>query len=281
MNFLKLSLVLIFIGIGFTSFLFQTGKMQAGKINFPLFSDNFDNNLTRVVAVLDGDTVVLENGKEVRYLGINTTEKEQPYTQEATDFNKKLVLDKMVRLEFDIEKEDRYKRLLAYIWKDGKMVNQEIVENGWAISVGTQPDTKYQYLFDQAQEQAKNNCSGIWQGLCEKNRCVKINDIEKNFQNKEKKSKNNEWIELENFCSFNVSLDNWLLKDNSSSNFYIFKGINLGAGAKLFLYSGCGAENKEKLFWQCPEREYLVWNNSGDQAFLFNEKGLLVDYFGY
>ncbi|MDP2821025.1 MAG: thermonuclease family protein [bacterium] len=277
MNFLKLSLFSIFIVIGFVSFLFQTGKVQTGKINFLLFGDN----LEKITAVLDGDTVVLENGKEIRYLGINTTEKEQPYTEEAADFNRNLVLGKMVRLELDVENEDRYGRLLAYVWKNGELINQKIIESGLAISVGTQPDTKYQYLFDQAQETAKNNCLGIWEGLCEKERCVKIANVEKNYQGREKKNKNNEWIELENFCGRKISLDKWLLKDNSSSNFYIFGGVDLLANAKLFLYSGCGKNSDKKLYWQCPEREYSVWNNSGDQAFLFDEKGLLADYFAY
>jgi micrococcal nuclease len=277
MDFFKLSLIIIFIAIGLVSFIFQTGKIQAGRTGFSLFHDN----LEKITEVLDGDTVVLENGKTVRYLGINTTEKDQPYTQKAADFNKNLVLGKMVRLEFDVENEDRYGRLLAYVWKNGELINQKIVENGWAISVGTQPDTKYQYLFDQAQEKAKNNCLGIWEGLCEKGSCLKIANLEKNYKGKEKKSKNNEWIELENYCNYKISLNGWLLKDNSSSNFYIFGDIDLIAGAKLFLYSGCGKNSDEKLYWQCPEREYLVWNNSEDQAFLFNKKGLLVDYFAY
>ena len=98
MDFFKLSLIIIFIAIGLVSFIFQTWKIQAGRTGFPLFHDN----LEKITEVLDGDTVVLENGKTVRYLGINTTEKDQPYTQKAADFNKNLVLGKMVRLEFDV-----------------------------------------------------------------------------------------------------------------------------------------------------------------------------------
>jgi len=271
----KFLIIILLLLLSLFSFLLQKGKIE---ISF------FQNDLLMVVEVLDGDSIILENGEEVRYLGINTTEFGQPYYKEASEFNKSLVLNKKIRLEFDIEKKDRYGRLLAYVWQDGKFINQRLVEEGFAISVGTQPDVKYQHLFLSAQKQAKNNCKNIWKGLCsfDKNQqCVKIIEIEKNFKNKEKKNKNNEWISFQNFCSKPVNINNWLLKDNSSSNFYIFENIILGAESKLFLYSGCGENKDNKLYWQCPEREYMVWNNSGDQAFLFDNNNLLKSYFNY
>jgi micrococcal nuclease len=88
----------------------------------------------RVNWVIDGDTVVLSNGQKVRYIGINAPElahdghKAEPYGDEAKRFNASLVDRKKVRLEFDKERNDRYERLLAYVFlKDGTFVNAEIL----------------------------------------------------------------------------------------------------------------------------------------------------------
>ena len=66
--------------------------------------------------VIDGDTIVLHDGRKVRYLGINAPENGQPYAREATNFNRRLVSGLPVRLEFDQVREDRHGRLLAYVY---------------------------------------------------------------------------------------------------------------------------------------------------------------------
>ncbi|MGH7410275.1 MAG: thermonuclease family protein, partial [Candidatus Methylomirabilis sp.] len=51
--------------------------------------------------VIDGDTIVLDDGRKVRYLGINAPEHGQPYAREATNLNRRIVSGLSVRLEFD------------------------------------------------------------------------------------------------------------------------------------------------------------------------------------
>src|SRR5690606_2024423 len=74
----------------------------------------------KVVAVLDGDTIVISGGEKVRYTGLNTPESRHPDKlpeycgQEAFEANRRLVAGKTVRLEFDEQRRDRYGRLLAY-----------------------------------------------------------------------------------------------------------------------------------------------------------------------
>src|SRR4030067_982445 len=73
-----------------------------------------------VVKVVDGDTVELENGQKVRYIGIDTPEttlgKNDCYGTEATEKNKELVEGKRVRLEKDISETDKFGRLLRYVY---------------------------------------------------------------------------------------------------------------------------------------------------------------------
>ncbi|OIO81082.1 MAG: hypothetical protein COW11_00515 [Candidatus Omnitrophica bacterium CG12_big_fil_rev_8_21_14_0_65_43_15] len=122
-----------------------------------------------VKRVIDGDTIVLGNNERVRYIGVNTPETHHPkkgieyYGPEAADFNKKLVLGKNVRLEFDVEKYDKYGRTLAYVYLgDGIFVNAELVKLGYARVMSIRPNTRYSELFKRLQQEAKTKRLGLW-----------------------------------------------------------------------------------------------------------------------
>jgi micrococcal nuclease len=122
-----------------------------------------------VKRVIDGDTIVLTNGDRIRYIGINTPEihhlqKGVEYCgKEAAEFNRKLVLGRLVRLEFDKERFDKYGRILAYVYlQDRTFVNAELVGQGYARVMTIKPNTKYANLFKRLQEKAKAKRLGVW-----------------------------------------------------------------------------------------------------------------------
>jgi len=122
-----------------------------------------------VKKVIDGDTVILADNDRVRYIGINTPEiknrykeKEEPYGPEAKEFNRTLVEDKWVKLEFDIEKRDRYGRLLAYVYAGDKFVNGMLIREGLAKAYPFEPNTKYKQRFRDYEKEAKDGRKGIW-----------------------------------------------------------------------------------------------------------------------
>ncbi|MEW5700910.1 MAG: thermonuclease family protein [Candidatus Zixiibacteriota bacterium] len=86
----------------------------------------------RVIAVRDGDTIELDDGRIVRYIGLDTPERGRPGSDSATALNDRLVMGKRVRLEFGGEQTDRYGRTLAFVYCNERMVNREIVRVGWA-----------------------------------------------------------------------------------------------------------------------------------------------------
>lgn len=89
----------------------------------------------RVVRVIDGDTVILEGGERLRYLGVDTPELNECYGREAFLFNANLVKGKTLALYFDRQKRDRYQRLLAYAFlTDGTFVNAWLVRQGYATT---------------------------------------------------------------------------------------------------------------------------------------------------
>jgi len=126
--------------------------------------------------VIDGDTVELSNGGAVRYIGIDTPEirerkgsrwvyKPMPYAEEAKEFNKGLVEGKSVRLEYDVQKKDKYNRILAYVYAGDKMVNLEMVRQGFAMIYTYPPNVRYVQRFIEAQKDARDNKRGLWSGL--------------------------------------------------------------------------------------------------------------------
>jgi micrococcal nuclease len=122
-----------------------------------------------VKKVIDGDTIQLESGEVVRYLGIDTPElfsKEKGpefYAQEAARYNKKLVFLKKVRLEFDVEKKDNYNRLLAYVFVKNIFVNAELVRLGYAKANIKPPNLKYKDMLLKLQQKAMEEEKGLWQ----------------------------------------------------------------------------------------------------------------------
>jgi len=77
----------------------------------------------KVKRVIDGDTIELVNGQIVRFVGINAPNNGEPFEEEATEANTKLVQDKTVTLEYDAYTSDRFGRVLAYAIVGGKNVS--------------------------------------------------------------------------------------------------------------------------------------------------------------
>ena len=122
-----------------------------------------------VQRVSDGDTVVLIDGRRVRYIGMDTPELHHPtkpvqyYAREAAEFNRQLVEGKQVRLEYDLERKDKYGRTLAYLYlPDGTFVNAELVRQGYAHTLTIPPNVRYADQFTQLQKEARTARRGLW-----------------------------------------------------------------------------------------------------------------------
>lgn len=135
-------------------------------INLWLQHSPFEKGATYVARVIDGDTIELANGERVRYIGIDTPERGQPYYEAAKRFNAQLVQGKHVELEFDVQQRDRYGRLLAYVHVEhnGKrvFVNAELVRQGYALAYTVPPNVKYADEFVRLQRIARRRGLGLW-----------------------------------------------------------------------------------------------------------------------
>lgn len=115
----------------------------------------------QVVRIIDGDTIDVRlngGGVRVRYIGVNTPERDEVCYQEAAQANRLLVEGKTVRLVRDAENADQYGRLLRYIYVDNLFVNAALIQQGFAEVVSYPPNTaQYEYLRSLEIEAANAN----------------------------------------------------------------------------------------------------------------------------
>lgn len=159
-----------------------------------------------VVHVLDGDTLQLLNGERVRLLGIDAPESINnaklyldakrtgqedkeiiEMGKKATEFTRKLVEGRRIRLEYDVQKKDKYGRRRAYVYifrcgpacmdeaegsrelefvrnENGLFIflNATLVKAGYAKVMIIPPNVKYQELFVRLEKEAREQKRGLW-----------------------------------------------------------------------------------------------------------------------
>ncbi|PJE69566.1 MAG: hypothetical protein COU98_01385 [Candidatus Staskawiczbacteria bacterium CG10_big_fil_rev_8_21_14_0_10_38_10] len=116
--------------------------------------------------VIDGDTIIVEGGYNVRLLGIDADESGYPCYNEAKNRLEELVLNKRIRLEKDITDVDQYKRCLRYIFLEEQNIGLELVKEGLAIARFYEPDVKYKEEITLAEKEAIDKKVGCkWSGF--------------------------------------------------------------------------------------------------------------------
>jgi micrococcal nuclease len=124
-----------------------------------------------VLKVTDGDTIhVMFEGQDerVRLIGVDTPEvpwyggEEECFGVAAGLYARQRLDGKRVRLEFDVERRDRYDRLLAYVYLGTELFNLTLVQQGYATAYPVRPDTKRADLFQRAEDDARTAGRGLW-----------------------------------------------------------------------------------------------------------------------
>jgi len=175
--FYPLILIIIFLVILLFAQGFSSQNITINKSSGQKFQENqkesfveqkFSDENILVAKAIDGDTIELENGQKVRYIGIDTPETVDPrhsvqcYGREAANKNKELVEGKKVKLEKDVSETDRYGRLLRYVYVGKIFVNEYLVREGFAKASSYPPNIKYQEKFQEAESSARTNKKGFW-----------------------------------------------------------------------------------------------------------------------
>ncbi len=129
---------------------------------------NYAGDGASVVRVNDGDTITVKidgHRQRIRLIGIDAPELgQQPWGERAKrHLEDILASSRAVALEYDVDRRDKYGRLLAYVrTSDGKLVNAEMLRDGYAVLFTFPPNVKYVSEFTSAQRQARERKLGIW-----------------------------------------------------------------------------------------------------------------------
>ena len=142
-------------------------------ITSPLYA--FPGTSYVVTSVHDGDTVSIKAEsfagfplkiERVRLIGIDAPELgQEPWGRKAKRYLKKLISESgwIVTVEFDVERRDEYGRLQGYLWsKKGTLINERMIEDGYAVLYTIPPNVRYADRFIEAQNRAQFKGLGIW-----------------------------------------------------------------------------------------------------------------------
>ena len=149
---------------------------------FAALNANSADQYLYVTKAIDGDTLKLSDGTHVRLIGIDAPESRYnskverdskrsrkdikaiiEMGKESSVFTRDLAEGKKVRLEFDVQKHDKYGRSLAYVYlEDGTFVNGKIVEEGYAQVMTIPPNVKYAETFLKLEREARQAGKGLW-----------------------------------------------------------------------------------------------------------------------
>lgn len=118
-----------------------------------------------VSRIVDGDTFYCTDGRKVRLIGIDSPELRQGESGRGAReaLGHLLHGGGPVQLESDVSRRDRWGRTLAYAWSGGRLVNEAMVREGWAVLYTVPPDVKYARRLERAQNDARARRRGLWE----------------------------------------------------------------------------------------------------------------------
>lgn len=117
-----------------------------------------------LLRIVDGDSITCRDIGAVRLIGVDSPERgQEPFAAAATQALEALApLGDTLQLEEDVDARDRYGRLLAYVWRDGALLNWLMLRHGWAVLLTVPPNVQFVDYFTAAQERARSEQKGLW-----------------------------------------------------------------------------------------------------------------------
>lgn len=128
-------------------------------------------NSTKIIRVVDGDTLMIEGDEKIRLIGVDTPETVDPrkpvqcFGKEASAKTKELAEGKMVTLVVDESQgnTDKYGRLLRYVTlEDGQDLGLALLSGGFAHEYTYDKKYEKQAEYKNAVFEAENNEVGLW-----------------------------------------------------------------------------------------------------------------------
>jgi micrococcal nuclease len=167
MNFLSHKIIMAVL-----AFVLASGGYGGYKVfkNYTTYGADFENRLHLVENVVDGDTIVIENGIRIRLLGIDAPEISECFGDESKQQLTSLILGQEITLEKDQTASDGFERLLRYVILrnenpevDDVMINNAMVREGYAQSYYVKPNRRYLSQLQASEREAQDKEIGMWE----------------------------------------------------------------------------------------------------------------------
>ena len=124
--------------------------------------------LAQVVRVWDGNTILIDGGYSVRYIGVDAPgagmfrRPLEPFGREAAERNVELLEGIQVELEWDETDVDAAGNLLRWVWVDDVLVNEMLIREGLARVGGFGSNRKYEEILREAEAEARAAPVNLW-----------------------------------------------------------------------------------------------------------------------
>jgi len=151
----------------------------------PEFGTQFESRGHIVTDVIDGDTIVVDDGVRVRLIGVDAPELDECYGEKAHKYLTRILLNREVELRKDIVAEDPYGRLLRYVFlisddprRDNLLINKHLVERGYAQAYYTRENNQYYKRISIAENKAVKRNRAMWRACKYQQRRVRNSDTQ-------------------------------------------------------------------------------------------------------
>jgi micrococcal nuclease len=176
-----------------------------------------------------------------------------------------------VYLQYDPVAGERgyYGRLLAYVILENETnFNAHLLEEGYARAY-TSAECEYLETFIALEEDAQEKGRGVWsEATYATKEGVQIDTVNP-FE---------EYVVITNYTEEDLDMTGWTLEDKAGGVFSFPAGFTLAPGQSVRIHTFAGEDTQSSLYWGSTEN---IWNNSSDEAYLYDKVHSKVDEFIY
>lgn len=241
-----------------------------------------------VTNIIDGDTIDVSIEGEayrVRYIGIDTPERGDPYFGEATDRNSQLLETRSLILVKDVSETDQFGRILRYVISGDEFVNYELVRQGFALASTYPPDVACSTTFAEAQGQARSEGLGLWGATLAlpsptfpPGSTAKVEIVFILFDGAVPRVESDEYAQITNRGASPINLIGWRLNAGDPGQDFYFPSFSIEPGQSCRVYTD---ESHPETCGFSYGSASAIWNNGGDCGYLYDDGGALVSEYCY
>lgn len=230
-----------------------------------------------IARVIDGDSLELvADGEtlEVRLIGVNAPELRSPTGDETcagqqakSELSSWLASGSVTMADDGV---DRFGRTLAVLIVGDRSVNELMVASGWSLGLWSSDDPDLVSLMQRASA-ARLGWWGDACGLVDERLAVSGHQV--NPPGDDREQLDEEWIELENLGDLPVGLEDWVLRDETTSNRFALPAVTIEPGSVVRFRVGSGSTTATDVYLGS---DFPVWSNNGETVMLLRPDGVVA-----